>query len=104
MSIIVDLSARPLNFSFDDNGEREFLWPDRPDLTLGAAFAKFILAEATDGPAVKYVMWCYALGENRPIELNDKEYDLLYDLADKSKIAAILRGQILIAMEEAKKS
>lgn len=94
--IVIDLSGPALNMM------KEPLFADHPRATLGWTLGQLILCQATEGPVIKFVLWAYALAEQRPLELDGPDYETLHELIDKSRQSAIVKAPIMMAMQAAK--
>lgn len=78
----------------------------KPLLPSNATLAEFlgeaILAKSPTAPPMKAMLWCYALGEKRPIEGDEADFRILREVVETSQAWAILRGQIIQIIDDAK--
>ncbi len=92
----IDLTGPVLDF------EDKPLFSDKPDATMAWCVAKFILSQATSGAVVKYVFWMGPLTTSGKLDLDPSDFTELRDCIERSQVVAILKGRLLIALDEAK--
>lgn len=78
------------------------IFENKPDATYAYALAQTVLGAAQSGPAVKFVIWCFRLHEQKTLDLDDAEFKILYDAIETSRTAAIIKGQLLRRLDDAK--
>ena len=81
--------------------DKKPLFTDAPETTFSSALAG-ILTHQTEGPVVKMVLWCYRLGEDGFLELDESDFKTLYEIIDKSRQIAMVKGQLMLLMDRAK--
>ena len=72
---------------------------------LSTLLSRFVLGTSRDTSienVKRFVRWCWAIDDNLPFEVDEESFKVLYDAVAKADLAAILRGQILLALDDCK--
>ncbi len=93
--VVVDGVRQPLKMK-GEAGEREY--------TQAEALANMLANQSNpEYPPVKLILWCYALGEKRPLEVGDDDLELLKKVIEKSGASINITGQFLMTIIKAQK-